>query len=221
MAPDVIRGAPTRSTVFLDFNNDGDLDYLTSAVSGSTAATAVTVPSHLGTLPITNSTTDNHYITWQVDQSFYFIAGERFSFGGRMQFNEATDIDIFFGAISTGDTDPIGGITGGGIYVLKADDAATLAIAKCISNSSTTLNANIDTVAASTYYEWAFEVHVTGEAKADIAFFIDGALAYYGEDVTICASTEQLRITLTVQNGAAASKTATVDTLWWDVPLTR
>ena len=71
---------------------------------------------------------------------------------------------------------------------------------------------------AATYVHWAFDVFVTGEAIADIAFYKNGVIAYFAENIVMPASTVNSRIGITLQNGAAAAKTGLIDYIWWSVP---
>lgn len=175
---------------------------ITNAATGTIALTDIDG----GALLITNNTSDDNAIFLnKKGESFLPTAGKRSIFKARFKLSDATQSDFVIGLQIT-DTTPLD-VTDG-IYFLKTDGAATLDVI-CRKNATT------GSTSASAITTLANDTFVT------VAWYYDGvsSLKYYVNDVhlgTLDASSTylpdtELTISIGLQNGEAAAKTATID----------
>lgn len=168
-----------------------------------------------GVLSITNTAADDDafFAQWQgmnastsgaVAETFTFVAGKELFFACRFQISDATQTDFIIG-LAVADTTPLDAADG--VYFLKADGAATMALVEKIATPVTS-SATVATITAATWVEAAF--HYDG---------IDGVRAYidgnYAGNVGISAlPTTELAVTFGLQNGEAVAKTALIDWIY-------
>lgn len=175
---------------------------ITNASSGTIALTDVDG----GAILISNNTSDDNAVFLnKKGESFLPTAGKRSLFKARFKLSDVTQSDFVIGLQIT-DTTPLD-VTDG-IYFLKSDGAATVDVI-CRKNASTgsTSATAIATLVADTF--------------VTLAWYYDGvsSLKYYVNDVhagTLDASSTylpdtELTVSIGLQNGEAAAKTATID----------
>lgn len=203
LAPD-----PTKlHQYFDDFDTYTAGDWtITVTQAGGGSATEALTDADGGVLLITNDDADNDAVFFnKVGESFLMEAGKRAWFKARVKLSDATQSDMVIGLQIT-DTTPLD-VTDG-IYFLKADDAATLAII-CRKNATTgsTSATGIATMADDTWITlgWYFD------GKSTLAYFVDEVqLGTLDASSTYLPDTD-LTVSFGVQNGAAAAKTMSVD----------
>jgi hypothetical protein len=201
---------PQYYTFFDDFDGyraGASLDWL-ATITGT--GTAIVSDALGGVVNITNSGADDdaYFAQWQggngssnIAETFTFRAGKKLWFAARFQLSDVTDSDAIIG-LAIADTSPLD--ASDGVFFLKADDAATLALVSKIV-TPVTASVNVLTMVAATYYEVAFEYDGIDTIKA----FVNGNPA--GSLGITALPTTELAVTFGVQNGAAAAKTMLLD----------
>lgn len=200
-------------TAFHEFFED--FDYFTAAnwtiTETQAGATQALADGNGGLLLLTNSAADNDVNQVQkVGESFLPVSGKRFFLGCRFQLSDVVDSDFAIGIqVANADGTVLANATDG-FFFLKADDAATIDIYVRQANvAANSVNATVGTLVNAT--------------NVDLAMFYDGGdRVYYALNGTVLGfvtvssailpNTEMAPI-ISLKNGAAAAKTATVDYL--------
>ncbi|MDX2059926.1 MAG: hypothetical protein SFV24_19105 [Gemmatimonadales bacterium] len=183
-----------------------DFDYFVAAswtvTETQAGATQALVDGDGGLLALVNTAVDNDLNSIQkVGESFRFTAGKKLIFACRFKVSDATQSDVVVGLQIT-DTTPLD-VTDG-VFFIKADDAATVALLVEKNNVNTSTAAG--SLANDTFTELAF--YYNGVDAVEV--FKDSVLV--GRSVvTNLPDDEDLTITLAVQNGDANARTLTVD----------
>lgn len=203
-------------TWFSDFDRfnaaaSGTADWL--ATLTNTLITGAQVSDAFGgVLNITNTAADNDafFAQWMganastvgaVAETFTFVPGKELFFACRFQLSDVVQSDFIIG-LAIADTTPLDATDG--VFFLKSDGAATLALVEKIVTPVTS-SATVATLVNSTYVEAAFHYNGVDAVNA----YIDGA---YAGNVGISAlPTTELALTLGLQNGEAVAKTALID----------
>lgn len=174
-----------------------------------------------GLLLITNSAADDDIVALQwagsagaVVPTFSFSGAKRLAFGIRFQTSDATQSDIIAG-LYIADTSPVASNPASGIYLLKADGAATYVLKTGLASAFTTSSA-IGSIADATNIElvWVYE----GQPRVDLGVtYYDFLVFANGVQLATvaCASTTvptaDIALSFAIQNGEAVAKTMTVD----------
>lgn len=192
-----------------------DFDYFTAAnwtvTETQAGATQALTDGNGGLLLLTNSAADNDVNQIQkVGESFLPVAGKRFFIGCRFQLSDVVDSDFAIGIQVTNADGTVLANATDGFFFLKADDAATIDIYVRQANvAANSVNATVGTLVNAT--------------DVSMAMFYDGGdrvyysmngnvLGYVTVSSAILPNTEMAPI-ITLKNGAAAAKTATIDYL--------
>lgn len=179
---------------------------ITTTEAGASSASEAVANEDGGVLLVTNDTADNDNDFFQkVGESFRFVAGKKLWFKARIKTNDAVQSDIFCGLLIT-DTTPLD-VTDG-VFFLKADDAASVSFLVEKNNTATT-TANVATMVNNTWVDLGF--YYNGVDAIDV--FVNGEKVARSA-VTNLPDDEELTISFGIQNGAAASKTLSVDYLF-------
>lgn len=189
---------------FLDFKEFNAADWtLTETQAGATQALT---DGAGGQLLLTNTAVDDDQISLQkIGEAYRFTPGKRTFFEVRFQVSEAIQVDWYFGLIIT-DTSVVAGFTDG-VFIKKDDGDAQIDFGS-LKDSAGVTKTNFATFAAATWTR--------------VGFYYDGQdfwLTFNGQIVSKVAGTvipddEDLRITLTLQNGDANARTMLVDGIW-------
>lgn len=215
---------PQYYTWFDDFDRfdgaaTGAHDWMVTTVQAGTGAGSLVVSDALGgVLLITTDDADNDgsMVQWagmntistiaEVAETFVFTPGKRTWFAARFQLSEVTQSDFIVG-LALADATPLD-VTDG-VFFLKADDAATLALVSKIVTPATA-STTVATLVAATWYEFAFEYNgndaITAYTKNS-----DGTWRSAGSVGVSALPTTELAVTFGYQNGAAGAKTALID----------
>lgn len=201
-------------TLFHDYFED--FDYFTAAnwtvTETQAGATQALADGNGGLLLLTNTAADNDINQIQkVGESFLPAVGKKFFMKARFQLSDVVDSDFAIG-IQVANADGTALATAlDGIFFLKADDAATIALYSRQDNTTGSVNSGaIATLVNAT--------------MVDVACFYDGGDRIYyavngavGGYITVAAGTlpnTECAPIISLKNGAAAAKTATVDYLF-------
>lgn len=173
------------------------------------AATEALTTGHGGQLLITNTGADNDVTSLQLGTtSFAMAAGRKFWMEWRVKASEATDFEIFLGLAVT-DTSPIASLPSECAAFYKADDAATWQWLTRSGSATLHAETGIATLTANTFQ--TLGVYYDGGQILEL--YVDGAKV--GGSTTLAFAslfpTVDMRVTMAVQAGAAAAKTATID----------
>jgi hypothetical protein len=193
--PDVTKAHP----YFNDFDVYAAGDWTITQTSTSAAALA---NIDGGALTISNGTADDSISVYQLaNESFKFQAGKKLWFKARFQVSDATDSDVLIGLAIT-DTTPLDATDG--VFFLKSDNSAVCSL-KVVKNSTATTTTAATLVSATMvtlgyYYNGVDEIQI----------FVNDVQVGTSA-VTNLPDDEELAVIFAVQNGAAASKTMTVD----------
>lgn len=188
---------------FTDFNVYTAGDWVVTETDA--AATQALTAGSGGLLLITNTAADNDLVGIQKTPAMLLMdATKQTWFSSRFKVSDATQSDVVMG-MQVVDTTPLD-VTDG-IYLLKADDAATFDVV-CRKNATTgsTSASAVASLADDTYvqFDWYYDGNgylyyaVNGTVKGSLS------VASYFPDTT-------LTVSFAIQNGAAAAKTMTVD----------
>lgn len=175
----------------------------TMVEAGASNTTVASANISGGALLITTDANENDGANIQLNgESFKLTAGNPLYFGTRLKVSEATESDLFIGLAIT-DTDILGGVTDR-IGFEKLDGATALKF-MLEKDSTETLSASIQTVAADTWYY--LEFYYNGST---IEVFVDG-VSVVTPAVTNLPDDEELRVSLQYLAGSAGAKTCAVD----------
>lgn len=175
----------------------------TEAGAGS-ASQALSTTEVGGCLLITNDNADNDMVQMQrVGDAFKLAASKPLWFEAKAKVSDATDSDFFVG-LSVTDTSIIASAPSDHVSFLKADDAATVDFKTAKSSTTTTASA-VATMVSDTFMRFGFFFDGAGSVRA----YINGVLV--ATHTTNIPDTSNLRVSLAIQNGAAAIKTCTWD----------
>lgn len=196
---------PTKAHVYFedfDYFTAGDWT-ITTVEAGASAATEALTDADGGVLLITNDSADDDSDFFnKVGESFKFESGKKLWFKARFKVSDATQSDFVMGLQIT-DTTPLD--VSDGVFFQKDDGDASLDF-HVEKNGTATSASAVATVADDTYLT--------------VGFYYDGdsSIKYYINDVhtgtsvtTNLPDDEELTISFGIQNGAAASKTMSVD----------
>jgi len=186
-------------------------DWLVSGTGGSAAVS----DAFGGILAISSGASDTNafYAQWQggnagsVAETFTFEAGKELWFAARFALVADVTDEAFIIGLAVADTSPIDAADG--VFFLKADGAATLAL---VSRIATPVSASdtILTMVAGTYYEVGFHYNGIDAIKAYLGNS-DGTWSYVGEVGISALPTTELAVTIGLLSGANDDKTAAVD----------
>lgn len=198
---------PTAAHTFFD-----DFNLYTAAVwtlTSTGSGTAALLAGDGGLIILTNGAADDNNVFMQkTTEGFAITQGKKAWFKARFQTNDGTQSDVVFGLQVT-DTTPLD-VTDG-IYLLKADDAATVQlIVRKNATTGSVATGQLGTLASATWTEWAFYY----DGKQSVECWIDGTkrgTVDLTSTPTAFLPDTTLTISFGIQNGAAASKTLTVD----------
>lgn len=204
---------PTKYFTWMDdfsqYQAGASLPWLATNASGGTAVVQDEVG---GVLLVTNAGADNNFYSAQWDgansanvaEVFKIDLTKDFWFKTRFKLGDATQSDALIGLITT-NTDPIAGVVDG-IYFLKADDAATLALK--LTKNSTTTSFTVGTMVDATYVNAGFHYDpVAGVVEVHLNDVLIGRVS----TLTNLIDDEEITPTFTIQNGAGAAKTMSLD----------
>lgn len=194
---------PTKlSTFWTDFHTFTAGDWtITETEAGAGDASQVITDEANGVLLITNDAADNDLVSMQlVGESFLPAAGRDIWFKTKLKISDATDSDFLVGLVVT-DTSPL--TNANGIYFIKPDDAAVVNFVTNASSTATT-SSSVHTAVADTYVTLGFRVSGTGI----VDYYVNDV---YGGRHTTNIPTTELKVTIHIQNGAAAAKTMSLD----------
>lgn len=176
---------------------------ITTTEAGAGSATEALTDEVGGVLLVTNDNADNDADFFQkVGESFRFTAGKKTLFKARFKTSNATQTDLIFGLVIT-DTTPLA--NSDGVFFLKADDAATVALS-VNKNSTATTSSTLATLADATYVTLAFAYNGKDAVEA---YVNDAKVATLA--TTNLPDDEDLTVTFGIQNGSAAAHTLSVD----------
>lgn len=193
-----------------------DFDYYNAAnwtvTETQAGATQALADGNGGLLLLTNSAADNDVNQVQkVGESFLPASGKRFFMRARFQLSDVVDSDFAIGIqVANADGTDLA-VALDGIFFLKADDAATIAL--YVRRDNTTGTTNSGAIAT-----------LVNDTMVELACFFDGVdRVYYSVNgsvlgyvtaapATYFPNTEVAPI-ISLKNGAAAAKTATIDYL--------
>jgi len=195
---------PTKYHVlFNDFNVFLATDWIVTE-TGAAGTVALTAGNN-GLLLVTTDSLDNDAEWLQsLVGSFLPVAGKKLFFKAKFQASEATQSDIIFG-LQIIDTTPLDATDG--IYMYKADGAATIA---GIVRKDATTGSNSETVgtfAADTETTWGFYF----DGLETVRFFIDDIAVADVAATSAFLPNAALAVSFGYQNGAAGAETLTVD----------
>lgn len=194
---------------------DDFMDYVptawtvTETQAGATQATAVFAG---GAILLTNSAADNDINQIQkAAGSILPVVGKKFFMSCRFQLSDVTDSDFAIGIqLVNADGTALATATDG-IFFLKADDAATIALYSRQDNTTGSVNSGaIATLVAATNV--VLSCFFDGVDR--LYYAVDGTIGGY---VTVAAGllpNVACAPIISLKNGAAAAKTATVDYLY-------
>ena len=190
---------------FNDFDTYLASDWtITTTEDGTGSASEALADGDGGVLLVTNAAGDNDHDFFQlVKEGFKFESGKQIGFHVRFKTNDATQTDIVAGLQLT-DTTPLD-VTDG-IFFLKSDGAATISfiVEKDSTQSTLTLP---NSLADDTFMTLGF-IYDPKDQKFHV--FQNNVLA--GTVVSTNApDDEELTLSFGIQNGAAATKTLSVD----------
>lgn len=208
------------SRYFNDFLQYAATDWvITTTEAGGSSASETISAAKGGILVIANDTNDNDndFLQHSKDggttpaECWKYVSGKKLYFGARIAVNDATDSDFVIGLQIT-DTSPLA-VTDG-IYFRKDDDDANLDFVVIKDSTASTLTA-VHTVVDATYMtvEFYYDGSVNNEGTK-IQAFVDG-VGVGSVALTNVPDDEELAISFGIQNGAAASKTLSID--WIEV----
>jgi len=174
-----------------------------------------------GALVCTNDDADNDRVEITHKQEMYYLeAGDKLVFNANITTgSDVTEVDLAFG-IGITDNDFLGdtAVISDGIFFEKNDGDAYLDLVcakDAAATSDYTRQAALYTLAASTTYKLTFvvEVNSSDSTKARIRAFVNNSQVYSGYVTTDIPNDEYLCIIFGIQNGAAASKSVTVNSI--------
>lgn len=213
VGPDILTSSlkmmdPLLYQTFLDDFND----YIPTAWTVTGGASEATAAGAGGLLLLTSAAADNNLTQIQkAAGSFLPVVGKRTFMRCRFQLSDATQSDfaIGFATVSADATTLSNSLDG--IFFLKADDAATIALYSRQDNTTGSVNSGaIATLVNATMIELGF----CYDGGDRLYYEINGAVQGY---VTVAAATLPNAVgapVICVKNGEAVAKTATVDYLW-------
>ena len=182
----------------------GDLSGFTHTAVEVGAGTSTAVLAD-NALLITTAGNEDDGVNLQVKGEAFKLdaATKQVYFGVNITLSEVTQCDAIIGLVIT-DTDSIGGVSDG-VYFITADGSATLSLA--LEKNGTATTTSLATIVDATNYTLEFMFDGT-----NVDSWIDGVLQTRGV-ATNLPNDEFLTPSITVQNGSAAAKTATINWL--------
>lgn len=196
------------ATLFTDFFSLVSGDW-TTTVAGTGTATVGNEAG--GILNMVNSGTDNHAISMQwaggtgaTKETFKFTAGKKLLFTVRASINDVVASDFFAGLIIT-DTDFEGGVTDG-IYFRKLNGSSDLYLVVEKDSAETAVKLAV-TLVNNTFVTLEFYYDGTDDK---IKAFADGK-PVGAAAITTAPNDEELALSVAIQNGAGAIKSAKID----------
>ena len=193
---------------FLDY--DANQWIITTTEAGTSSASEAIQNELGGVLLLTNDVNDNDADFLQlastsgaaVIEPFKFTAGKKLFFKARFKVSDATESDFVMGLQIT-DTTPLD--TTDGVFFQKDDGDANLDF-HVEKNNTATSATGIHTVVNDTYLVVAFYY----DGDSEVRYYVDGV--HQGTSATTnLPDDEELTVSFGIQNGAAASKTMSVD----------
>lgn len=192
---------PTRvHAYFNDFDTYTAADW--TVTSAGTISAVALIDSDGGKITLTTDAGANDKVFLdKVGESFLFVAGRKTWFKTRFALSDATDSKVVCGLQIT-DSSPLS--VSDGVFFSKADNTAAVTL-EVVKNGTATSSA----VAT-----------MTDATNIELGFYYNGVdgIAYFVNDVQVGTSAvtnlpddEVLTVSFGFQNGAAASKTMTVD----------
>lgn len=145
--------------------------------------------------------------TASVAETFTFVAGKRVWFAARFQMSEATQSDFIIG-LAAADTTPLD--VDDGVFFIKADGAATLALTSKIV-TPVSASVTVGTIVAATWYDFAFEYNGVDAITAYLKDTTSGVWNAVGSIGVSALPTTELAVTFGFQNGAVTAKTCLID----------
>lgn len=201
-------------TIFHEYFED--FDYFTAAnwtvTETQAGATQALLDGNGGLLLLTNSAADNDINQVQkVGESFLPAVGKKFFMKARFALSDVVDSDFAIGVqVANADGTTLATALDG-IFFLKADDAATLALYSRQDNTTGSVTSGaIATLVNATMVE----VACFYDGGDRIYYCVNNAIGGY---ITVAAGTlpnTECAPIISLKNGAAAAKTATVDYLY-------
>lgn len=192
-----------------------DFDYFNAAnwtvTETQAGATQALADGNGGLLLLTNTAADNDVNQVQkIGESFLPAVGKKFYFKARFQLSDATNSDFAIG-IQVANTDGTALASAlDGIFFLKADDAATIALYSRQDNTTGSVNSGaIATLSDATMVD----VEAFYDGADRIYYAVNGSVLGY---ITVSAATlpnTDCAPIISLKNGAAVAKTATTDYL--------
>jgi hypothetical protein len=186
-------------------------DWLISGTGGS----AVIADDANGILAISSGASDTNafYAQWQggndasVAETFKFAAGKRVWFAARFALVADVTDEAFIIGLAVADTSPIDAADG--VFFLKADGAATLALVSRIVTPVEETDTLL-TMVADTYVEVGYEYNGVDKITAYLKGS-DGTWSPVGHVGVTALPTTELAVTIGLLSGANGDKTAEVD----------
>lgn len=199
----ILPSPTTAHTYFNDFDN-----YLASewVVTETGVATQVLANLDGGVLLITNDANDNDAsFSQKVGESFLFETGKQLWFESIFQVNDATQTDSIMG-LQILDTTPLA--VSDGVFFRKDDGDANIDFV-VVKNGTATTTTAVTTVADDVDIKLGFYF----DGVDEIVIFVNG-VALSSSVTTNLPDDEVLTISYGIQNGEAAIKTMSIDSIF-------
>ena len=179
---------------------------ITTVEAGAGDATeALAADERYGALLLTNDAADDDSDSLQLnEESWKLEAGERLWFEARVKISDATQSDFFIGLGIT-DTTPLA--TSDRVGFEKNDGDANIDVLTEKDSTETNTDSGVDIV-ADTYVKLGFY----WDGVSAVRFYVNRNLV--ATHTTNVPDDENLCVTIHIQNGEAAAKTATIDYIY-------
>jgi hypothetical protein len=156
-----------------------------------------------GVLLITNDAADNDVVNLQlIGEQFKLATGKTLFFEARVKISDATQSDFAIGLAAT-DTSLIAGVQDNALFT-KADGSTSVAFDSDKDGTATTVSAVL--TADTSYHKYGFYF----DGRGVLYIYVDGVLNATTVSTNVCDD-EEMRISLSIQNGEAVAKTMSVD----------
>jgi hypothetical protein len=191
-------------------------NWLTTIIDAGAGTTTVEITDAAnGVMLITTAGNedDGAMLQWQggnaasVAETFTFVAGKRVWFACRFQMSEVTQSDFICG-LAIADTTPLDATDG--VFFIKADGAATLALTEKIVTPLSE-SVTVATLVAATWYDFAFEYNGVDAITAYLKDSTSGVWNAVGKVGVSALPTTELAVTVGFQNGDANARTCLID----------
>lgn len=187
-------------------------DWLVTGTGGSAAV----ADAFGGILAISSGASDTNafYAQWQggnaasVAETFTFVAGKELWFASRFRLVADVTDEAFILGLAVADTTPIDAADG--VFFLKADGSTTLTIQEKIA-TPLSVSANLQTMVAATWYEFAFHYNGIDAIKVYKGGNSDGTWSQVASIAVTALPTTELAVTVGLLSGANNDKTAEID----------